>query len=175
MTERLETAPASTRIVVMGPSGSGKSVVGAVLAERLGLRFIDADDLHPDENVAKMAAGTPLEDADRMPWLDIVAKALASEPDGVVVACSALARRYRDRILAGAPDAVFAELRVSPEELARRMSTRQHFMPPALLASQLQALEHLDDDEPGVVVDNDRAPHDVAGDISAALAARCAD
>jgi gluconokinase len=85
------------------------------------------------------------------------------------VACSALARRYRQRILEGAPDAVFVELRVSPGELARRMSTRQHFMPPALLASQLQALEHLDDDEPGVVVDNDRAPHDVVTAVTRAL------
>lgn len=156
----------------MGPSGSGKSVVGAVLAERLGAAFIDADDLHPAGNVAKMAAGTPLDDSDRMPWLDIVADALASAPEGAVVACSALARRYRQRILEGAPDAVFVELRVSPGELARRMSTRQHFMPPALLTSQLQALEHLDDDEPGVVVDNDRAPHDVVTEITRALDAR---
>ncbi|MCP2637794.1 gluconokinase [Microbacterium sp. HD4P20] len=159
----------------MGPSGSGKSVVGAVLAERLELAFIDADDLHPAENLAKMAEGTPLDDADRMPWLDIVAQALVSAPGGAVVACSALARRYRDRILQGAPDAVFVELRVSADELARRMRTRQHFMPPALLASQLQALEHLGEDEPGVVVENDRAPHDVVTEIVRALETRRRD
>jgi gluconokinase len=160
------------RIVVMGPSGSGKSVVGAVLAERLGVVFIDADDLHPAANVEKMAAGVPLDDADRAPWLDAVAAALRSPDGGAVIACSALARRYRDRIRAGAPEAVFVELRVSSEELERRMKSREHFMPTALLVSQLQTLEHLDDDEPGVVVDNDRSPADVVTATVAALDAR---
>lgn len=136
----------------MGPSGSGKSAVGSALAARLGLAFIDADDLHPAGNVAKMAAGTPLDDADRMPWLDVVAAALAEAPGGAVVACSALARRYRERILAGAPDAVFVELRVSERELEHRMETRRHFMPSSLLTSQLQTLEHLEPGEPGFVV-----------------------
>ncbi len=150
-----ETAVApDSRIVVMGPSGSGKSAVGSALAERLGFRFIDADDLHPAANVAKMAAGTPLDDADRMPWLDIVAGKL-HETGGAVVACSALARRYRERILDSAPATVFVELRVSTRELARRMATREHFMPSSLLASQLQTLEHLEPDEPGVVVAGD--------------------
>lgn len=156
----------------MGPSGSGKSLVGAVLAERLGVSFIDADDLHPRANVAKMAAGTPLDDADRMPWLDAVAAAVLDEPGGAVIACSALARRYRDRIRAGAPDIVFVELHVSPAELERRMAARQHFMPPALLASQLSALEPLEADEQGISVRNDRPPADVIDDVSRALAAR---
>lgn len=136
----------------MGPSGSGKSAVGAAVAQRFGLTFVDADDLHPAANVVKMTAGTPLDDEDRMPWLDVVAKALHDAPGGAVVACSALARRYRDRILVGAPDAVFVELRVPPSELERRMDAREHFMPSSLLASQLQTLEHLESDEPGVVV-----------------------
>ncbi|WP_127818752.1 gluconokinase [Microbacterium sp. CPCC 204701] len=152
----------ASRIVVMGPSGSGKTVVGAVLATRLDLPFVDADDLHPDANVAKMAAGTPLADEDRWPWLDIVAQTLRGAAGGAVVACSALARRYRDRIREGAPDAVFVELKVSVEELARRMSSREHFMPSSLLASQLAALEPLADDERGVVVVNDRPPIEVA-------------
>lgn len=159
----------ASRIVVMGPSGSGKSVVGAVLATRLDLPFVDADDLHPDANVAKMAAGTPLTDEDRWPWLDIVAETLREAAGGAVVACSALARRYRDRIRAGAPDAVFVELEVTPEELARRMSSREHFMPASLLASQLAALEPLGDDERGVVVANDRPPVDVADEAIARL------
>lgn len=159
----------ASRIVVMGPSGSGKSVVGAVLATRLDLPFVDADDLHPDENVAKMAAGTPLTDEDRWPWLDIVARTLRDADGGAVVACSALARRYRDRIRAGAPDAVFVELEVTPEELARRMASREHFMPASLLASQLAALEPLGEDEPGVVVANDRPPVEVADDAIARL------
>jgi carbohydrate kinase (thermoresistant glucokinase family) len=139
----------------MGPSGCGKSAVGAALAARLGLPFVDGDDLHPAPNVAKMTAGIPLDDGDRMPWLDVVAATLRHAPTGAVIACSALARRYRERILSGAPDAVFVELRVPQAELARRMAARAHFMPSSLLASQLQALEHLEPDEPGVVVAGD--------------------
>lgn len=154
----------------MGPSGSGKSAVGTALAARLGLSFIDADDLHPAANVAKMAAGTPLDDADRMPWLDAVATALHSAPEGAVVACSALARRYRERLLAGAPAAVFVELRVPEHELARRMESRQHFMPRSLLTSQLRALEHLEPDEPGVVVVADPPVAEVVDAAVAALA-----
>jgi gluconokinase len=145
----------------MGPSGSGKSAVGSAVAARLALPFVDADDLHPEANVAKMAAGVPLDDADRMPWLDVVAAELHDAPGGVVVACSALARRYRERILSGAPATVFVELRTSTRELARRMATREHFMPSSLLASQLQTLEHLEPEEPGVVVAGDPPLADV--------------
>lgn len=142
------------RIVVMGPSGSGKSLVGAALAAQVRARFVDGDDLHPAANVAKMAAGSPLTDADREPWLDIVGIVLAREPH-LVVACSALRRVYRDRIRAAAPDAVFVELVVPVAELAQRMSRRDHFMPPALLDSQLAVLEPLAADEPGVRIAND--------------------
>lgn len=156
------------RIVVMGPSGCGKSAVGAALAARLGLPFVDADDLHPAPNVAKMTAGIPLDDGDRMPWLDVVAATLRDAPTGAVIACSALARRYRERILSGAPDAVFVELRVPQAELARRMASRAHFMPSSLLASQLRTLEHLEPDEPGVVVAGDPPLAEV---VEAAVAA----
>lgn len=137
------------RVVVMGPSGSGKTAVGAALAVDLAVEFIDADDLHPAANVAKMSAGIPLDDDDRWPWLDIVARTLRDLPGGGVVACSALARRYRDRIRATEPGVVFVELTVDRDELDRRMRTREHFMPPALLDSQMAALEHLAPDEPG--------------------------
>ena len=100
------------RIIVMGPSGSGKTAVGAALAVDLAVEFVDADDLHPAANVAKMAAGHPLDDADRAPWLDIVGRTLAELPGGGVIACSALQRRYPDRLRAAAPDAVFVELSV---------------------------------------------------------------
>ncbi len=153
----------------MGPSGSGKSAVGAATAVRLGLPFVDADDLHPPANVAKMAAGTPLDDGDRMPWLDVVAATLNDAPGGAVIACSALARRYRDRILRGAPDAVFVELRVPQSELARRMDAREHFMPSSLLDSQLHTLEHLEPDEPGVIVAGDPPLVDVVDAAVAAL------
>ncbi|WP_076680193.1 gluconokinase [Microbacterium sp. RU33B] len=148
----------------MGPSGSGKSFVGALLAARLAVPFVDADDLHPPENVAKMSAGVPLADDDRMPWLDVVGATLSSLDGGGVIACSALARRYRERILAVCPAAQFVELRVTRDELDGRMRTRQHFMPASLLESQLAALEGLESDEPGVVVDN-------TGDATAVVAA----
>lgn len=154
-------------IVVMGPSGSGKTAVGSALAVDFAVDFVDADDLHPAANVAKMEAGIPLDDDDRMPWLDVVGAQLAAS-NGLVVACSALARRYRDRIRRAAPEVRFVELLVSRDELDRRMRSRQHFMPPALLQSQLATLEHLDADEPGVAVEN------VGGILAVAARARVA-
>ncbi|KHK98495.1 gluconate kinase [Microbacterium mangrovi] len=156
-------------IVVAGPSGSGKSSVGRALADHFGLPFIDGDDLHPAANIAKMSAGTALDDADRMPWLDIVASTLAAASEGLVVACSALARRYRDQILRGCPDAMFIELRVPAAELERRMLARSHFMPPALLRSQLEAWEPLGEDEPGASVAADQPIADVVAEAVAAL------
>jgi carbohydrate kinase (thermoresistant glucokinase family) len=153
------------RIVVMGVSGCGKSSVGIALAEALGARFIDGDDLHPEANKAKMSAGIPLEDSDRWPWLDLVSKALAEEVvdtpsgsfTGTVAACSALKRAYRDRILAGAPNTVFVHLDGSREILEQRLGARSgHFMPASLLDSQLATLEPLGFDEPGVVIDIDQ-------------------
>lgn len=151
----------------MGPSGSGKTAVGAALAVDYGVAFVDADDLHPAANVSKMASGHPLDDDDRQPWLDLVGAEIARS-DGIVVACSALARRYRDRIVAAAPGVLFVELMVSRAELDRRMRSRQHFMPPALLESQLATLEHLSADERGVRVEN------VQGVIETAVRARVA-
>ncbi|WP_270366044.1 gluconokinase [Microbacterium algeriense] len=143
----------SVRIVVMGPSGSGKSTVGAALAERLGARFVDGDDLHPLTNVEKMAAGIPLDDDDRMPWLRVVGATLRGE-DRIVVACSALRRRYRDAIRDEADDAFFAELVVDRDTLASRLDARaDHFMPASLMDSQLEALEPLADDEIGVRIE----------------------
>jgi carbohydrate kinase (thermoresistant glucokinase family) len=143
------------RIVVMGVSGAGKTTVGSALAERLGLRFQDADDLHPDANVAKMAAGTPLDDADRAPWLAVVGDALAAADEpGMVMACSALKRPYRDAIRARAGDARFVLLTAPVEVLRERIGHRSgHFMPATLLDSQLATLEPLGADESGVTVD----------------------
>ncbi len=140
------------RIVVMGVSGCGKSSVGLALAEALGARFIDGDDLHPEANKAKMAAGIPLNDDDRWPWLDLVGEALAES--NTVVACSALKRVYRERILAAAPGTFFVHLHGTRELLAQRMNARpNHFMPVSLLDSQLNTLELLGADEPGVMLD----------------------
>lgn len=156
------------RIVVMGPSGSGKTAVGAALAVDFGVGFVDADDLHPAANVAKMASGSPLDDNDRWPWLDLVGAELTRNA-GLVVACSALARRYRERIVAAEPSTIFVELLVSRDELDRRMRSRQHFMPPALLDSQLTTLQHLEPDEPGVRVENVQGVIQTAGRARSAL------
>jgi gluconokinase len=141
-------------IVVMGVSGSGKSTVGTLLAERLGLPYAEADDFHPAANVAKMAAGRPLDDEDRWPWLDAIAGWIAGRAGkGGVVSCSALRRRYRDRLRAADPDLFFLHLTAAPELIADRLTRRaQHFMPAGLLGSQLETLEALQDDERGGVV-----------------------
>jgi carbohydrate kinase (thermoresistant glucokinase family) len=143
------------RVVVMGVSGAGKTTVGMALAERLGVAFLDADDLHPVANVEKMTAGTPLTDLDRAPWLVLVGRAVADAPaPGVVMACSALQREYRDAIREHAPDAFFVHLDADAATLERHLEHRTgHFMPPSLLTSQLAALEPLAPDEAGVVID----------------------
>lgn len=150
-------------VVVMGVSAAGKSSVARALADRLGVRFVDADDLHPRSNLDKMASGIPLDDDDRRPWLDAVADVLTRDGRGVVVACSALRRAYRDRLRDSAPDVVFVLLSGSPELLAARAAGRTgHFMPPALLASQLATLEPLFDDEDGVTIDIDASVDTIA-------------
>jgi gluconokinase len=143
-------------IVIMGVSGSGKTTVGAALAAALGVPFDDADALHPSANVAKMAAGIALTDDDRMPWLALVGAALATAPDGLVMACSALKRSYREAILAAAPGTRFVFLDGSRALLETRVRHRAgHFMPESLLDSQLATLEPLAADEPGVTVSLD--------------------
>ncbi|MBP1137818.1 beta-N-acetylhexosaminidase [Arthrobacter sp. PvP023] len=146
---------AKHRIIVMGVSGCGKTTIGDLVARELGVPFLDGDSLHPVENVAKMAAGTPLTDEDRWPWLATVGAELANAGDGgLVLACSALRRSYRDAIREQAPDTVFLHLHGSKEVLRARTEGRTgHFMPPALLDSQLATLEPLDADEAGIVVD----------------------
>ncbi|TFB15497.1 gluconokinase [Microbacterium sp. 3H14] len=159
----------SMRIVVMGPSGSGKSTVGAFLAQTLGARFVDGDDLHPEANVRKMAAGIALDDNDRLPWLRLVGETLRGE-ERIVVACSALRRTYRDVIRDEAPDAFFAELTIARAVLEERMRLRtDHFMPAALLDSQLAALESLEADEGGIRVDESADVRTASAAIAAAV------
>ena len=138
----------------MGVSGSGKSTVGAALARRLGVPFADADAFHPAGNVAKMAAGTPLTDDDRYPWLEAVGNWLGDHRDGGVMSCSALKRRYRDGLRSHCPRIEFLHLTGSPELIARRQAGRPgHFMPSALMKSQFDALEPLAPDEDGMAID----------------------
>lgn len=139
----------------MGVSAAGKSSVAAEISRLTGIPWADADDLHPAANVAKMVAGVPLGDDDRRPWLEAVGRALEDAPDpGLVMACSALRRSYRDRIRALAPSAVFVHLTGTPQLLAARAAARKdHFMPSSLLDSQLATLEPLGGDETGIAVD----------------------
>ena len=162
-------------LVVMGVSGSGKSTIAAQLAGRLGLPFLDGDDLHPQANVDKMHAGTPLTDEDRWPWLDRVAAALTENTaakGGVVLACSALRRIYRDRLRAGTDGAVrFVFLDVSFDVIEARLAKRvHHFMPRQLLKSQFLTLERPGSDEIDVMtVPSDRPADEIVGDVAARL------
>lgn len=148
------------QIIVMGVSGSGKSTIGALIAGALDVPFVDGDALHPQSNIEKMAGGTPLTDDDRWPWLATVGATLAEagrDGRGMVIACSALRRAYRDAILSNAPAARFVHLSGTREVLASRLEGRSdHFMPPSLLDSQFATLEPLAEDEPGIVVDIDQ-------------------
>lgn len=145
-------------LVVMGVSGVGKTTIARLTGERLGMPFIDADDLHGEANVAKMRAGVPLTDEDRLPWLERVGNALSQHPTPVI-ACSALKRTYRDMLRERAPRTRFVMLDADLERLTAQVSDRaDHFMPPALLQSQLDTLERLEADETGVVIRVDAEP-----------------
>jgi gluconokinase len=140
------------RILIMGVAGVGKSTVGAELSHQLRMRFVDADVFHSDANRAKMAAGVPLTDADRAPWLVGVGIVLSASTN-VIVACSALKRSYRDRLRASAPDLFTVHLTSGEELLRERLATREgHFVGADLLPSQLETLEMLESDENGVEI-----------------------
>jgi gluconokinase len=144
-------------VVVMGVSGSGKSTVGAALAQRLRVPFADADDFHPPANIAKMTAGHPLDDDDRRPWLESIGTWLADHPAGGVMSCSALKHAYREALRKHCPPVQFLHLEGSPEVIGRRQASRPgHFMPASLLASQFETLEPLTADENGITIDVDQ-------------------
>ena len=165
--------PGPRALVVMGVCGAGKTEIGRRLAEALGWVFLDADDFHPPANVEKMRAGTPLTDADRWPWLDALAAALRDAAAGrgnSVVACSALARRYRDRLGLPHPLIRLVHLDDASGVIRERMERRTgHFMPTALLDGQLALLERPTADERPIVIDVAAAPEAIVRAIMAAL------
>ena len=160
-------------ILVMGVSGSGKTTIAALLAGMLHWELADADSLHPEANVRKMRSGIPLTDEDRAPWLRAVARWIdATRQSGKrgVITCSALKRSHREILIDDRPDVRLAYLKGDRELIARRMVARQgHFMPLALLRSQLETLEEPGPDERAVIVSIAASPHDIALRIIAKL------
>jgi gluconokinase len=147
-----------TPLVVMGVSGSGKSTVGAALSQRLRVPFADADDFHPQANIEKMSAGHALDDNDRRPWLEAIGIWLVEHPQGGVMSCSALKRKYRDQLRHHAHGVAFLLLHGSPDVIRKRQASRPgHFMPASLLNSQFATLEQLAPDELGVTIDVDQS------------------
>jgi len=158
MNNSFYTRSVTPLIVVMGVCGSGKSSVGDALAKSIGAVFLDGDDYHPAQNVAKMAQGTPLTDEDRWPWLDALGRALVKASGNAryaVAACSALRRAYRDRLIAAAgQEILFVYLEGSRELITKRMSARtNHFMPTGLIDSQFATLEPPSADENVMAID----------------------
>lgn len=157
------------RFIVMGVSGCGKSSIGAGFAAQIGAAFVDGDDLHPAANVAKMSAGTPLNDADRAPWLAAVGQSFVTGDLPLVIGCSALKRSYRDIIRDNANGPVtFLFLDGTREVISARMAEREnHFMPPALLDSQFATLEPPGANEGAVRVDIDQSPEAIVAELVA--------
>jgi len=161
-------------IVIMGVSGSGKSTVAGILAGQLGWDLEEGDDLHPDENIAKMSQGIPLTDDDRQPWLETIASwiiehSMAGVPG--IITCSALKKKYRD--ILRERDVVFVFLSGSKDLIGRRLSMRlDHYMPPSLLDSQVAALEPPEPDENALTIDAGRSPAQEASEIVNALGLR---
>jgi carbohydrate kinase (thermoresistant glucokinase family) len=160
----------------MGVSGSGKTTIASLLAAALGCRFQEGDALHPAENVAKMHAGVPLTDADRLPWLQRIASKVdrwRGRSESGVLSCSALKRSYRDIIIGDRSDATLVYLKGSQDLIRRRMAARHgHFMPPSLLDSQFATLEEPAPDERPITVDIEGPPAEIAAAILGRLERR---
>jgi gluconokinase len=162
-------SPTPQHLVIMGVSGSGKTTISTLLSEHLGWIAAEADEFHPEANIAKMSSGTPLTDEDRWPWLDSIRNWMDSQAGNgrsTIVTCSALKRTYRDILATALGEVHFVHLNGDTAVLQERMKTRSgHFMPASLLPSQLSTLEPLAGDEPGIVVDILKTPADIASDI----------
>lgn len=164
--------PSAVHVVVMGISGSGKTTLATSLAQELGWPFAEADEFHPESNIAKMSAGIPLTDEDRWPWLGSIRDWMSQHADngsGSVVTCSALKREYRELLETARGRVIFLQITAPTAVIEDRMNHREgHFMPASLLPSQLATLESLEPDEDGRTLPNNGSPHDL---LSHALAA----
>jgi gluconokinase len=171
------TVSSCRHIVVMGVSGSGKTAVGQAMAADLGMEFIEGDDYHPDANVDKLAAGIPLSDEDRWPWLRALVDVVAERHEagaGTVLACSALRRVYRNVLRTASPQGESFVIQLDAEEASLRSRLehrRGHYMPASLLESQLATLEPLEPDETGAVIDARLPEPDVVAEALAAVRA----
>jgi gluconokinase len=166
-------SPQLPPMIVMGVSGSGKTTIGTLLGEAIGVPFVDGDDLHPAANKEKMRAGHPLNDDDRRPWLHVIGEYIeerAAAGETAIVACSALKKSYRDLLRAHAPNLVFIHLAGDKATIAGRLEQRSHeYMPPTLLDSQLNTLEPLQPGEVAVIVDVTRTPEEMVEQVLAEL------
>jgi gluconokinase len=160
-------------VIIMGIQGSGKTTIGELLAQRLGVPFVDGDTLHSSKNKEWMASGRALSDAQRLPWLHAVGESLAlAGGSGVVVACSALKRRYRDLLREDAPTMLTVFARGDIDLIHARITARRHeYMPPSLLPTQLEVLEEREDDEPGLTVDVAQTPEQIVERIMTMITA----
>ncbi|MCC9144237.1 MULTISPECIES: gluconokinase [unclassified Arthrobacter] len=162
-------APSAQHIVIMGVAGSGKTTIANLLSKRLGWIAAEADEFHPAVNIAKMTAGTPLDDDDRWPWLFAIRDWMGTQADNgrcTIVTCSALKRTYRDVLAQASGDVTFVHLDGSSEVLSERMKTRTgHFMPPSLLPSQLSTLEPLSPEEAGLRLDITNSPAEIVAAV----------
>lgn len=162
-------SPETTALVVMGPSGTGKTTVAELLAERLDWAIAEADEFHPQANIDKMTGGIPLTDGDRWPWLEAIRDYLdvkAGQGLPAIVTCSALKRRYRDLLRQNQADVVFIQLTGPIDLIAGRMESRKgHFMPKTLLQSQFDTLEELESDEAGVKADVSNPPEEIVDQV----------
>ncbi|MGO0577834.1 gluconokinase [Ornithinimicrobium panacihumi] len=185
MTDAATPAPGQTptpppaagplHLVVMGVSGNGKSTIGEQFVQHLGWPFAEGDDFHPQANIDKMSSGQPLDDEDRWPWLRALADWTAEHDargQSTIMSCSALKRSYRDLLREGGEGVFFVHLVGDPEVILERMAHREHFMKPAMLQSQLDTLEPLEDDEPGMRADIEQTPEQVAAEVLETLGSR---
>ena len=162
-------SPTPQHLVIMGVSGSGKTTISTLLSEHLGWIAAEADEFHPESNIAKMSSGTPLTDEDRWPWLASIREWMDTQAENgrsTIVTCSALKHSYRDVLATASGDVHFVHLNGDAAVLGERMKTRSgHFMPASLLPSQMSTLEPLAEDEQGVVVDILKPPGEIAAEI----------